>query len=276
MEGHLRDIHQQMEESFSSGSNGNDQPNSARSRTNSETRQKRTRDIKKPLYKKEPPYNDENVNTLNIDPATLKKQKTEKRAKSPLAKLSEPLVWVLCWLVAKRYGLGYVLSNGCFGVYFNDGSKIILQPDRTSYIYVDKSERGVDTFHYGKADSPAPQLRKKVLLLVRIHQHISEQRNLGGLPFVDLKKGKALPDDEIIFVKGWHSNNDATLFRLSNKLVQVNYHVDESELLVCPIQRTVTYTNAQKDRCTVRLDDVKKHYPEIRKKLNYAKQLLPR
>jgi len=37
-------------------------------------------------------------------------------------------VWVKRWVdYSSKYGLGYLLSNGCFGVFFNDSSKIIME-----------------------------------------------------------------------------------------------------------------------------------------------------
>ena len=38
-------------------------------------------------------------------------------------------VWVKKWVdYSSKYGLGYLLSNGITGVFFNDSSKIILDP----------------------------------------------------------------------------------------------------------------------------------------------------
>ena len=38
-------------------------------------------------------------------------------------------VWVKKWVdYSSKYGLGYLLSNGTTGVFFNDSSKIILDP----------------------------------------------------------------------------------------------------------------------------------------------------
>lgn len=40
-----------------------------------------------------------------------------------------PDVWVKKWVdYSSKYGLGYLLSNGATGVFFNDSSKIILDP----------------------------------------------------------------------------------------------------------------------------------------------------
>lgn len=38
-------------------------------------------------------------------------------------------VWVRRWVdYSSKYGLGYILSNGSSGVFFNDNSKILLNP----------------------------------------------------------------------------------------------------------------------------------------------------
>lgn len=41
-----------------------------------------------------------------------------------------PDVWVRKWVdYSSKYGLGYLLSNGACGVFFNDSTKIVLKPD---------------------------------------------------------------------------------------------------------------------------------------------------
>lgn len=38
-----------------------------------------------------------------------------------------PPVWVSRWVdYSKKYGLGYKLSNGISGVFFNDATKVLL------------------------------------------------------------------------------------------------------------------------------------------------------
>jgi polo-like kinase 1 len=38
-------------------------------------------------------------------------------------------VWVKKWVdYSSKYGLGYLLSNGSTGVFFNDSTKIIMDP----------------------------------------------------------------------------------------------------------------------------------------------------
>lgn len=45
-------------------------------------------------------------------------------------------VWVKKWVdYSNKYGLGYVLTNGATGVFFNDGTKLILDPKGMYGIY---------------------------------------------------------------------------------------------------------------------------------------------
>ena len=48
---------------------------------------------------------------------------TEKKAGQALG----PSVWVKKWVdYSSKYGLGYLLTNGATGVFFNDSTKILL------------------------------------------------------------------------------------------------------------------------------------------------------
>lgn len=50
-------------------------------------------------------------------------------------------VWVTTWVdYSAKYGLGYLLSNGCVGAHFNDSTKIILAPDGRRFEYVDRAQ----------------------------------------------------------------------------------------------------------------------------------------
>jgi hypothetical protein len=37
---------------------------------------------------------------------------------------------------SSKYGLGYILSNGYYGVYFNDSSKICLNPSNNDVTFI--------------------------------------------------------------------------------------------------------------------------------------------
>lgn len=45
---------------------------------------------------------------------------------------------------SSKYGLGYILSNGCYGVYFNDSSKINFNPQNEEVTFIPKPEEAKD------------------------------------------------------------------------------------------------------------------------------------
>ena len=42
---------------------------------------------------------------------------------------------------SSKYGLGYVLSNGSYGVLFNDSTKIILHPNQFHFDYIERPKQ---------------------------------------------------------------------------------------------------------------------------------------
>ena len=76
-------------------------------------------------------------------------------------------VWVKKWVdYSSKYGLGYHLSNGTTGVFFNDATKIALDPNTFHFDYYER--RAVDRQDVGKEytmlEYPSA-LQKKVTLL---------------------------------------------------------------------------------------------------------------
>lgn len=63
---------------------------------------------------------------------------------------------------SSKYGIGYALTNGGCGVYFNDSSKIVAFSDR-EFFYVEKVDKKDILNKYHFQDHPA-ELKKKVSL----------------------------------------------------------------------------------------------------------------
>ena len=84
------------------------------------------------------PTGNNNGNTDN------KNDKEEKNlhinnAPQPDPNLKGPDTWVKKWVdYSSKYGLGYLLSNGFSGVFFNDSSKIILNPNTQQFFYIER------------------------------------------------------------------------------------------------------------------------------------------
>lgn len=55
---------------------------------------------------------------------------------------SSPSVWVTRYVdYSSKYGLGFLLSDGSAGVYFNDATKIVLEPAGVSFDYIERARR---------------------------------------------------------------------------------------------------------------------------------------
>ena len=68
---------------------------------------------------------------------------------------------------SSKYGLGYILSDGHIGVYFNDSTKIIYRPNGANFIYIERNSQEkteIITPHTFKEEF-SKDLNKKVILL---------------------------------------------------------------------------------------------------------------
>jgi hypothetical protein len=66
----------------------------------------------------------------------------------------------------------------------------------------------------------------------------------------------------------------AIMFRLSNKIVQVNFQ-DHTEIILCSENRLVTYVNKKGERTTYRLSSaLESTNMEMTKRLKYTKDIL--
>jgi POLO box duplicated region len=86
----------------------------------------------------------------------------------------EAEVWVKKWVdYSSKYGLGYYLSNEVTGVFFNDSTKIVLDPNGYHFDYYER--RSSDRQDIGKeftlTEYPK-ELQKKVTLLQHFRSYL--------------------------------------------------------------------------------------------------------
>lgn len=127
-------------------------------------------------------------------------------------------IYVKKWVdYSTKYGLGYLLTNGCTGVYFNDGTKIIFNPKSSFFEYMEKkSYEKQDVVSSYTFEEYPEHLKKKVILLQHFKTYLeNEVQNLDQEEQADDSK------QPLVYVKKWMRTNHALLFRLSNKIVQV-------------------------------------------------------
>ena len=62
-------------------------------------------------------------------------QQSSKKAKEAIIQIGD-VVFVKKWVdYSSKYGLGYLLSNGTTGIYFNDSTKMILDESGQYFLY---------------------------------------------------------------------------------------------------------------------------------------------
>lgn len=133
-------------------------------------------------------------------------------------------VWVKKWVdYSTKYGLGYYLSNEATGVFFNDSTKIVLDPNGHHIDYMERrsSDRQDIGSEHTLTEYPK-ELQKKVTLL----QHFWSYLEGNEKPKVVMERNAANPHlsqerkvKEVVYVKKWMRTRHAIMFRLSNKVV---------------------------------------------------------
>ena len=81
------------------------------------------------------------IKTAEEEASGVKRNKLNLPRSVLTAKLNRrgPTVWVKKWVdYSTKYGLGYTLSNGSCGVYFNDNSKMIRNSDGKTITYAER------------------------------------------------------------------------------------------------------------------------------------------
>lgn len=217
-----------------------------------------------------------------------------KSARPDSGKYKGPKVWVRKWVdYSSKYGLGYLLSNNSNGVFFNDSTKIVLDPDGHNFIYYER--RASDKKDIGSThtltDYPK-ELQKKVTLLQHFRSYLEgsakkgeegDTKNIGTERMTKEevkeevsteKPEKKVLGEDTVYVKKWMRTRHAIMFRLSNKVVQVNFQ-DHTEIILSSESKVVTYVNKKGERLTYPLSTaMESSNMEMAKRLKYTKDIL--
>ena len=203
--------------------------------------------------------------------------------------LKGPDTWVKKWVdYSSKYGLGYLLSNGFSGVFFNDSSKIILNPTTKWFFYIERrvSDKQEIISSYNMDDYPK-ELQKKVTLLNHFKNYLEgetnssdtqatsgQENNSGENQGESQNKDSEKEKKPFTYVKKWMRTRHAIMFRLSNKIVQVCFQ-DKTEIILSSESRVVTYCNKKGDRQTYPLSTaLEMSNYEMTKRLKYTKDIL--
>ena len=173
-------------------------------------------------------------------------------------------LWVKKWVdYSNKYGLGYLMSNSCVGVFFNDSTKIISSStgDFFQYMCRPTATREPEVNIYTFKDYPEG-IKKKVTLLEHFRRHLLDDNKA------------AETKNPLVFVKKWLSTSHAMFFRLSNRVVQVSF-LDKSELLLCSDKKIVIFVDKQGEVSEYSLSNaMESSNRELTKRLRYSKEVL--
>jgi hypothetical protein len=205
----------------------------------------------------------------------------------PIDAPEENTIWVTRYVdYTSKYGLGFLLSNGSAGVYFNDSTKAVLEADANKFHYVQRckvnqqnAKQCIDMpCESHTLDAYPEALKKKVTLLKHFCGYLHEQETSnaenGGTPATTNTLDSVATTVEPVYLKKWVRTRHAVFFRLSNGMIQVVFF-DHSEVLLSPDATELTYVDKLRCRRTMKLSaEAGAPTAETLKRLKYTKDIL--
>jgi len=205
----------------------------------------------------------------------------------PVSSSCGPKKWVTRYVdYTSKYGLGFLLNDGSSGVYFNDSTKTALEPEGERFQYFERRKvedhdgfgrRSENTVDSHTLSSHPEALQKKVTLLKHFRNYLLEQQGEDGAKTAaspSASDGESSVPMNLVYVKKWVRTKHAILFRLSNQTVQVVFY-DQSEILLTPDERYITYVDKNRNRSTYSFtDDLVGSSAELEKRCKYAKDIM--
>lgn len=185
---------------------------------------------------------------------------------------------------SSKYGLGYRLSNGIYGVLFNDSTKIVISKDEFQFYYL---KRDINSKNIEQSKIPVydfnnyPQdLKKKVILAQHFVSYLLGEKFTPSQPESEIYDNDFCYQPYHVFLKKYSRENKAILFRLNNKIIQVIF-LDKSELISGSDSGKVCFITSKGDikKTTISNDmnsisSLENSDPSLYKRLNYAKGML--
>ena len=171
------------------------------------------------------------------------------------------------WAEAEKFGLGYILSDGNVGVYFNDNTKMLYKPNGKNFAFIDNNEK-ITFYLFGRELSK--ELNKKIVLLKTFKGYLFEETK----DTKELNIEEGINENHFIYLKRFVKTKHAILFRLSNKTVQISFH-DNTEIILSQENKTVTYINKKGLKFLYPLSKaLENDNKEMTKRLRYTKKIL--
>ncbi|CAG8493340.1 1571_t:CDS:10 [Ambispora leptoticha] len=181
-----------------------------------------------------------------------------------------PTVFITKWMdYSTKFGIGYELTDGTVGMHLNDKSTLVLSPDELHFEFISsRLKRSLYTLE----DYP-DALAKKVGLLKNFKSALAKPM-FKTYPYSYVDKNRT---EGMIFLTKYTKTAHGILFRLSNRVVQVNFY-DHHKFLLSDEGRVVTWINSDQEMKTlhVNYEIFGDQYPVIASRLKYIREILKR
>ena len=151
---------------------------------------------------------------------------------------------------SEKYGLGYLLINGSVGACFNDLSRMIIDPFDEFIQYWETYQD--QTPQILSKDDPTEI--KKISILLKFSESLRKTKTMYTLP--DKHLDKYVP---LRHVKYWMRNDEATLFRLDDRNIQLNFNDRTKMVIFWQGKQLMTVNNIREFGSLIPLDDLTKH-----------------
>ena len=169
---------------------------------------------------------------------------------------------------SSKYGIGYLLSNGSSGFYFNDGSSLILTADkkRGHYFQPGEENKKILVRESFLAEDPKESVKHKLELMMKFDGFLQA-------PPMNIASPCSHAGSDLLFVVKFFRTSKATFFRLSHRILQVNFF-DHCKLIFSNEGRTIFFIDQEK-RCLVFPGSISRvHLPSsITSKLQYVSDI---
>ena len=244
-----------------------------------------------------------NVNVNKVNENITPEPKNEEKKEENKDKLKGPEVFITKWVdYSSKYGIGYLLNNELIGVYFNDCTKLIYNPRIRKISFIERKVTKEKDMMYTFAVNETPkELQKKVLIFQNFKKYFDEENpkkleKMKEQKAKIKKKSKTMTEKavkekeekekleqklkeekeiekegESVFLRKWMKTNQAIIFRLSNKTIQVIFK-DRSEIIL--FGEFVSYKDKKDVTKVMKIEDaVNSSNFEMNKRIKYVQNI---
>ncbi|OHT01688.1 CAMK family protein kinase [Tritrichomonas foetus] len=152
---------------------------------------------------------------------------------------------------SEKYGLGYLLINGTVGACFNDLSRMVIDPFDEFIQYWDTYQDQVPQI-LRKDD--VTQM-KKISILQKFAESLRKTKTMYSLPEEHFDRFVPMHH-----VKYWMRNDDATLFRMDDRNIQLNFNDRTKMVIFWHTKQMMTVNNIKETGSLIPLDDLAKRH----------------